>query len=96
MTADEILASKTVEQLRAGISKARTRIAFIESLEGMDPEDDWDGPFPPSKGFETWVNNFGSREKQLLGLGIRDGEKELARRGRDLGSRQFSLSSDFE
>ena len=80
MTADEILATKSVEQLRAAILKGRTRIEFLEGLEGVDIEEDRDGAYPPSKAFENWTVNFTVHEKRLLLIGIRDCERELARR----------------
>jgi hypothetical protein len=82
MDADAILAGKTEVQLREAVSRARGRLALLESMEGIDPDADaWDGPFPPSKAFERWANSFGDRERHLLKMGIEDCLKELARRG---------------
>lgn len=81
MNADQILASKTNQQLREAVKRARQRIAMLEEMEGIDRENDaWNGPFPPSKDFERWVNSFGGRERRLLKLGVDDCIKELARR----------------
>lgn len=84
MTAEEaaaFMSKKTEDEIRRAISKAKGDIALIESMQGVDHDNDWDGPFPPSKGFETWANGFGEKRVRLLKLGIAESERELARRG---------------
>jgi hypothetical protein len=78
---DEILASKSEEELRGAISRAKGNIAMIEAQQGIDDNDDWDGPFPLTKSFENWAVGFGREKVRLLRLGIGDAERELARRG---------------
>lgn len=80
MKSDEVLASKTVEELKAAIKKANDDIAFTEAIMPVDWDQDMDGPFAPSKDFENWTANYSERRVSLLRLGIRQCEAELARR----------------
>lgn len=81
MKADEILASKTVEELKAAIKKANDDIAFTEAIMPVDWDQDMDGPFAPSKAFEQWTSDYSERRVTLLRRGIRECEQELERRG---------------
>ena len=81
MKSDEILASKTNEQLKAAINKANDDIAFTEAIMPPNWDQDMDGPFAPSKAFERWAANYTEQRVKVLRLGIRECEQELARRG---------------
>lgn len=78
---EAFFAGKSEADIRRAISKARSDMALIESMQGVDQDNDWDGPFPPSKGFENWANGFGEKRVRLLRIGITESEQELTRRG---------------
>lgn len=79
-TADEILASKSVAELKAGLKRGIERLRLVDALQGMDVSEEFDGPFPPTKTFETWAAQHHERETRLLLLGMADVRRELARR----------------
>lgn len=80
MTVEEILATKTVEQLHKAIAKARSEIAIIDAMDGVSG-DDFDGPFPPSKNYEKWVAQSSENLRRIYMIGLLDAENELRRRG---------------
>ena len=84
-TSAEILASLTVEQLRAGVKKADEAIRWLSVVEDMEERagigDDYDGPFPPSKTFEKWrLDDMDERRRQYR-LAKELSVQELVRRG---------------
>jgi len=79
MTADEILASKTIEQLQSGLRRGQMQLEGLDATEGVS-EDDWDGPFPPSKAFEQWELNTQSNRRRMLNLAMADTRAEINRR----------------
>lgn len=78
-TADQMLSRLSDAQLRDGIKRGRDRLALLDAMEGLD-DLDWDGPFPPTKSFETWEANFTENRRRLLKMAIRDCRRELDRR----------------
>ena len=83
MTADEILASKTVDQINAAIEKGKKLLIFYDELQRQDENyisDSIGTEHHTSKAYEVWTSNDTERRKQLVRLGIADSQRELARR----------------
>lgn len=80
MSADQSLRAMTDERLLAGLVKADQELALLDGLEEMDPAEDFDGPFPATKSFETWNANFFEQRRRLLNLGRQMVTDEIARR----------------
>ena len=79
MTADEILSSLTVDQLKAGIKRANDELRTIDILE--QTEDMFgDGPFPLSRDYEWSAKDYAYR-RLGLGVAINESLRELSRRG---------------
>lgn len=77
-SADAILASKSIERLRAALARGESQLALLDAEE--QSEDAWDGPFPPSNGYEQWKADTTHEHRRLLELGMADVRAELARR----------------
>jgi hypothetical protein len=85
MTADQILASKTPEQLYAALARGQSMLHAVEISEQSD--DDFDGPFPPTKQYERWKLQADATLRATLEQGMHDVRAELARRGLSLNGR---------
>jgi len=83
--ANALLASLSVEQLRAGLEKGRKDLVFIDALDEMDHQAMHEDIGHPgrhaSKGYEAWVQNDSEFRRRQLHVAIRDVQHELTRRG---------------
>jgi hypothetical protein len=78
MSADQILASLSVDQLNRGLVKAKQALEMLDALEQEEPA--FDGPFPPSKSYERWSANDFAERRRLYEIGMADVTRELLRR----------------
>jgi hypothetical protein len=79
--ADRLLAGLSVEQLRAGLAKGLAALAVLDAEEQINPSDEFDGPFPPSKGYENWSASEFEGRRHAYSMAINDTRAELSRRG---------------
>lgn len=80
-----LLATLSVEQLRAGRKRGLEQLTLIKALDAIDDAEmesyiGHPGQHP-SKGYEAWVANDSIRRRQHLKCAIKDVEDELTRRG---------------
>ena len=80
-----LLASLSVDQLRAGLEKGRSELAFVEAMDVLDHErmqEDIGHPGRhPSRSYESWLHNASETRRRQLHVAIRDVRQELERRG---------------
>lgn len=74
LTADQMLAGYSDEQLSSALIRGAAQLAQLDSVA---PGDDFDGPFPASKNLENWTE----RQRYLINLALSDTRNEIARRG---------------
>ncbi len=81
-TVDEIYAGMSDEKLNAGLKRAFALLEVDDIIFRLDfmEGDDFDGPFPPSKALETWLENYRSKRERVIKTGIRDIRREIDRR----------------
>ena len=83
MNADEILASKTIDQLNAAIKNGLELLNFYDAMQEQDDRiirDSIGTHEHPSQDYEVWTVRDTNERKRLVRIGISDCLMELDRR----------------
>ena len=73
-----ILKTRPLRNLEAAAQKARDMIGYLDIL--LEMEDAPDGPFPPSKAYETWKQSHHEEERRQHIMCLDLINKEIASR----------------